>query len=63
MFDDDDFEFVLLGAPGGVVGVIFIVFAFLVLHLNESDCSAMHCATGHPALVAHECLCVTPAAP
>lgn len=67
MLDDSDTNFIVAAfsptSPLGlVVWILAIAIVAAIVSSNKADCAAMNCAPpAQPRLVAHECLCVTPA--
>lgn len=67
MIDDNDLDFLVLAFNprsllGGIVCAVILIVVYLVVQDNHAECEAKHCPDGQkPALMAHECLCVTEA--
>lgn len=59
MIDEDDATVAMVLAPlGGVVGFLVVLGILIAWLANERECSDMHCKTGVPRLIEHECICV-----
>lgn len=68
MIDDSDVDdwwmlSLVSSGPWALVTVAIMVVLWAVKCGNDDECAKMHCATGKPELLKHECLCVQEARP
>jgi hypothetical protein len=64
MIDDDDVDFSILASEpttwlGAVLTIVLVVTIAVIASNNKDECAQRKCDVGHPAVVSHECMCVT----
>lgn len=69
MTDDDDVLLAVVLFPEGsrwwisLIAITILIVLVLVVSDNRAECTKMHCESGAPVLMNHECLCVEKAVP